>query len=116
MLLDKNPKLCYKLVLAKKVFANDQVDEFIKQIGVNKKDPKVEKIREIKNKKILYPKDESLIKLLWWQAKQESLQDKLGRYKVEIGKGQETLLDQVVERLNKKVLDALRDYNKFPKE
>lgn len=115
LLFDKKPKLYFKL--ARLIEANDQqIEEFIKQIGVNKNDPKIQKIKELKQKKVLLPKDESLIKLLWWQAKQESLQDKLGRFKVEMGKSQESILRKVVEALNKKVLEALQDYNKYPRD
>jgi len=115
LLFDKKPSLYFKL--ARLIEANDQqIEEFIKQIGVNKNDPKIQKIKELKQKKVLLPKDESLIKLLWWQAKQESLQDKLGRFKVEMGKSQESILRKVVEALNKKVLEALQDYNKYPRD
>lgn len=94
------------------------IEDFVKTIGVPKNDPKVLKIKEIKQKPQLYGKDEAMIKLLWLQAKREALHRKMAEANIltPVTEKKDDFLNQVLEYLNKEVTKAIQDFKSYPQE
>jgi hypothetical protein len=128
----KLKRFAYKLVAADKIYhaANilgglasqdddtSMINEFIKNIAVPSNSPKVEKIRLLKKKAPIYPKDESMIKVLWWEAKRDSLREKTQKFNINLkpSKNERSFLDKVFEELNSRITEAVRDYKDYPEE
>ena len=94
------------------------INEFIKNIAVPSNSPKVEKIRSLKKKIPIYPKDESMIKVLWWESKRDALREKTQKFNINLkpSKNERSFLDKVFEELNSRITEAVRDYKDYPEE
>lgn len=91
-------------------------EQLIKAIGVPKNDPKIEKIKQIKQKTHLYGKDEALIKLLWYQAKRDALLEKIKQLNLSMPPGtrREDTIQEALDLLGAKILEAIRDFKSYP--
>jgi hypothetical protein len=92
------------------------VEQLIKAIGVPKNDPKIEKIRQIKQKTHLYGKDEALIKLLWYQAKRDALLEKMKQFNLTMPPGtkRDDVIQEALDYLGQKILESIRDFKSYP--
>ena len=125
MILDKLIKRFQnkgKIKLANKMEELDQkllevdVNDFIKNLGVNPDSTLIRQIRKIKHKPLLYPKDESKIQVLWWTAKRQAFQEEQTKFYKGILDAEDKLIEAVEEELNKRVLEAHQAYKQYPSE
>lgn len=112
-MIKNNIKIAEKL-LSNIDLSHETVDKFIDALRVKQSDPKIHQIRELKNRPDLEAKDKIHIKILWWEAKRESLyeQIKMANFKITPADKERSFLHQVLDELNSRITKAVREYSK----
>jgi len=98
-------------------FSKQNIDYIISRIGVPKNDPTIEKIREIKQKGKLLPREEAYVNVLFWTAKRNAFLDQVHEANLEIStpdRKPNTNLQKIQEELNKRITKAIQDFKSFP--
>lgn len=111
-MIKNNIKIAEKL-LTKLDTTQQTVDKFIEALRIKQSDPKIQQIKQIKNQEILEAKDKIHVKILWWEAKRESLyqQLKAANLKISPTDKQTSFLHQVLEELNSRITKAVKQYS-----
>ena len=110
-----NMKLAAELLNSPIVANKEQIERFIKQIGIPNDSTKIQQIKELKNKGSLYGRDEAKIKVLWWEAKRDALTNQMRELNLTMPLKQESsFLIKVLEELNKRIAESVRKYQDFP--
>lgn len=112
-LANTNVKLAAELI---ETGDKEDIEEFIKHIGIPRNSSKVQKMRELKKKDHLYGKDEAMMKVLWWESKRDALREQMQALQISTQPSQErnSFLSKVLSELNKRISEAVRKYQDFP--
>ena len=110
-----NIKLAAELLDSPIVINEGEIESFIKEIRIPPDSSKVSQIRELKNKAFLYGKDEAKIKVLWWEAKRDSLVDEMERSNLtKPSEADRSFLAEVLKELNQRITESVKKYQNFP--
>lgn len=115
----KNQKLANTLreVWQKEKDEKGAIENLIKEIGVKRTDPLILKIQELK-KQPFSAKNQAKIKVLWWEAKRKAFREQVQKANVNksVMESEDSLTGKVLDTLRKRIIDAIKDYQAFPKE
>ena len=108
-----NIKVAEKL-LSDQDISPTTIDQFIDALRVKQNDPKIQQIKQLKQKSSLEALDKIRIKILWWEAKRESLyeQMKMANLKLVSADREASFLHQVLDELNTRITKAVLEYSK----
>lgn len=113
---NRNIRLAQDVLEKVKIEQNpNSINEFIKQIAISREDPKVEKILDIKKKKFIYPKDEALIKVMFFEAKRDALREKMRQQNIAAPKDPSNFLTSVLDELQSRITKYIQEYKNFPR-
>lgn len=112
-LMDTNIKLAADLIAAST--SSDKVERFIDSIKIPENSPKMKQIDELKSKEGILPRDIDKVRVLWWEAKRDTLQDVIEEINLTrpLEKDRE-FLNEVLKELIKRVTESVRKYQNYP--
>jgi len=107
-----NNKYAEKILVASDV----TIENIIESVGIPRNNPRLQKIKEIKDQESISSKDREMIKVLWWEAKRDSFIDLAQKMNVDTPPQQrmDSTLNEVKKELDKRITKAIQDFNSFP--